>query len=92
MGVAVRFEVRPGALLEGIQRRNATVGEMAHAAKGGKLRGIYQMSGRIERVNAVAVDLFFPRLGSEQSPSQRRVNEGLHALARHTERFLKMVT
>jgi len=44
LGIDVHF-----ALVEGIERQNATLGEMSRVA-GRRLRGIYQVTGRMERV------------------------------------------
>lgn len=46
----------------------------------------------MERVNALAVDLFFPPDNAEQSPVQRHVNAALHGLAWQGEKILKVLT
>jgi hypothetical protein len=79
------------ALLEGIERQNATLGEMSRVA-GGRLRGIYRASGRMERVNQLAVNLFFPPPHQPQTREQVRVNEALQRVAHQADRLLKILT
>jgi hypothetical protein len=79
------------ALREGVARQESTFSELTQVAHR-RVRGVYQASDVMRRVNSVAIDLFFPPAGVAESGPQLRVNEALMEIARHAEHFLKRVT